>query len=351
MRRLLGVLLALSAGWASACDRGPRSDQVPAEVDDRAIEEASEKVQAVDTAERAPEPPVPERRPANASPTEPMPGQPPHPAIPEPIEEAQPTSDTLGSTSYRWLPGHWIWTGNQYEWQPGAWVYELPGYVMLPPQWVWDGDYWTFRDAGWAIPGTNRAVFRPTALLDGSSQVAPTPDSNEAQVDLEVRVSSYAVYVWPGTWIAPPIVYPSNTAGTPTASRYARRIKASDLGASPEAAADAPPGPQDERPAPAPNVVVEVARPDEKEADEETVEYVPGVLHGGKRGEEELRLMQEAQEREAAEQAEGVDAVYVPYYWSYPPYYPARPGRPRPPRPTPLPARPPPPRAPTPRPR
>ncbi|MBW2508293.1 MAG: YXWGXW repeat-containing protein [Deltaproteobacteria bacterium] len=348
MRRLLGALLVLSAGWALACDRGDRG---PANADDRATEEGPDTEQPADEAEPAPEAPALDPRPAAASPTEPVRGQPPHPAIPPPIEEAQPSSNTLASTTYRWLPGHWIWTGNQYEWQPGLWVYDLPGYVMLSPQWIWDGDYWTFRDAGWATPGTNRAVFRPSALPDGSSQVAPAPDSNEAQVDLEVRVSSYAVYAWPGAWVAPPIVYPPNAAGTPAASRYARRIKASDPDAAPAADADVTPARPDEPPIAAPHIVLQAAQPDANEADDEKVEYVPGVLHGGKRGEEELRLMQEAQEREAAEQTQGVDAVYVPYYWSYPPYYPARPGRPHPPRPAPLPGRPPPVRAPTPRPR
>jgi hypothetical protein len=337
------ILVAVGAAWLWGCDRADRS---PSEAGHSSTEETAIQTEGVESEPSMPEasPGAAQARPATASPTEPARGRPPHPAIPPPIEEAQPSASTLASTGYRWLPGHWIWSGNQYVWQPGIWVYELPGYVLLPPQWRWDGEYWTFRDAGWALPGSDQAVYRPTALPDGSARVLPTPDPDEAQVDLEVSPSSYAAYVWTGTWVAPPIVYPSDTEGGVPTSRYARRIKPRPSPEpSPEVAA-----PTDYGRATSQGVVQQSTPPASTQADDEPVEYIPGVLHGGKRGEEELRLMQEEQEREAAEQAKSREAVFVPYYWSYPPYYPAWPAwpvypvwPPHPPKPKPGPGRPP----------
>jgi hypothetical protein len=354
MARLTGILLLLvAAALLWACDRadGGSVEAKPTLIDARAPDEdgslAGKQPQEIRAATPSPDPA--DERPATASPTAPMEGRPPHPATPAPIDEPQPSPDIVGSTSYRWLPGHWIWTGNQYEWQPGVWLYDLPGYALLSAQWLWDGDYWTFRDAGWAMPGTKQAVYRPTALPDGSSTAAPTPDPDESQVELEVRASSYTAYVWTGTWAAPPIVYPSHVGGPGGVSRYARRTRVSDPGTSADPSPADALAPEREEPARSQGTVVQTTPSEEQDAEDE-VEYIPGVLHGGKRGEEELRLMQEAQEREAAEQAQGQDAVYVPYYWSYPYYYPARPVHPRPPRPSPLPSRPPH-RAPIPRPR
>jgi hypothetical protein len=143
--------------------------------------------------------------------------RPPHPAIPAPLVEPEPTRETLASSAYRWLPGHWIWTGNGYEWQSGLWIYDLPGYALAPPQWFWDGYEWLFVDAGWALPGTSSVVYQPTAVptdaaddalaFDGSAPAEPS-SSNAVTPDVYVEVRSYPAYTWPGYWIAPPIVYP-----------------------------------------------------------------------------------------------------------------------------------------------
>ncbi len=163
-------------------------------------------------------PPVPRYAgPAEASPTGASAKRPPHPAIPVPLVEPEPTRETLESSAYRWLPGHWIWTGNHYEWQSGLWIYEVPGYALVPPQWSWDGYEWLFVDAGWAVPGTRRVVYRPTAVrtdaldeqlaFDGSAPAEPR-SANAVTPDVYVEARSYAAYSWPGYWIAPPILYP-----------------------------------------------------------------------------------------------------------------------------------------------
>lgn len=308
--------LAGVAGALCACDRGQRGlpeDSAASEQESAATGRTESELDAG----------TPRARPAVASPTGASEGRPPHPAIPPPIEEPSPSANMFASTPYRWLPGHWIWTGQEYVWQSGVWVYELQGYALLPPRWLWDAEQWTFQDAGWARRGTRPILYRPTALPDGSASMGPSPDPNEAQVALEVSPTTHTVYDWTGTWVAPPIVYPSATASGEAAARYERRLKASN----PSFAVE---------PAPRAEISVRVQAPVDEEINE-PVEYIPGVLHGGKRGEEELRLMQEAQEREAAENAAAEDAAVVPY-WGYPIYYePVRPVRPRPPRPVPLP--------------
>jgi hypothetical protein len=212
------------------------------------------------------------------------------------------------STSFRWLSGHWIWTGNQYVWQPGVWIFDFPGLVLVPSRWLWDGEYWGFQDAGWAPQGSARVLYRPTALAGGSASTVPEPDSQQSEVELSVAPSSYSVYVWTGTWVAPPIVYPTAGGAGEDSNRYARRYKQNvpSSTSTPELAT----------PVPDPLIDVDspptVTKTQEAEREDE-VELIPGVLHGGARGEEELRLMEEARQREAQEQEEGVDSVYVPY--------------------------------------
>ncbi|HET6418473.1 MAG TPA: hypothetical protein VFG22_19405, partial [Polyangiales bacterium] len=216
-------------------------------------------------------------------------------------------------------------------------------------RWLWDGEYWGFQDAGWAAEGSARVLYRPTALPGGSASTVPVPDSQQSEVELSVAPSSYSVYVWTGTWVAPPIVYPTAGSTGKDSIRYTRRYK-QNMPSSTSTSELAAPVPDrlinvDSPPA--------VAKTHEAEREDE-VELIPGVLHGGARGEEELRLMEEAKQREAQEQEDGVDSVYVPYYYDY--YYGRYPARPRPPRPvrpdpsrpTPLPAPAPPSRRPRP---
>lgn len=266
--------------------------------------------------------------PAFASPTAAANGRPPHPAIPAPLDEPEPAPAIRGSTNFRWLAGHWIWTGNQYVWQSGVWIYDLPGHSLVPARWVWDGEYWGFEDAGWAAAGSTRISFRPTAVPGGRADLAPEPDLQAPDVDVYVAPSSYAVYVWTGTWMAPAIVYPEEGAWDDT-SRYPLRTKSTAPNVDPTAPTE---------PSAAQVIIVgSESSTDEEVSDEEEVELIPGVLHGGKRGEEELRLMEEATKSEAEE--EGVDSVYVPYNTDPYYYYRRYPPRPRPPaRPRPLPA-------------
>ena len=278
-----------------------------------------------------PEEPETKTGPAFASPTPAADGRPPHPAIPAPLEEPEPGPEMRASTGFRWLPGHWIWTGNQYVWQTGVWIYDVPGHSLVPARWVWDGEYWGFEDAGWAAAGSSRISFRPTAVPSGRADVAPEPDLQAPDVDVYVAPSSYAVYVWTGTWTAPAIIYPEEGAWADT-SRYGLRTKST----APNLDSTAPTAPTEPG---AGQVIIVGSQPStaESASDEEDVELIPGVLHGGKRGEEELRLMEEATKSEAEE--EGVDSVYVPYHSDPYYYYRRYPHRPRPPaRPRPLPA-------------
>jgi hypothetical protein len=48
---------------------------------------------------------------------------------------------------YRWLPGHWEWTGRRYAWIPGRWV-------EAPPGAQWQDGSWMKRPRGWIwLPG------------------------------------------------------------------------------------------------------------------------------------------------------------------------------------------------------
>jgi hypothetical protein len=64
--------------------------------------------------EDMPDPPE-DAPPAEAPPVDGTDERPPHPETPEDLEELQPTAETLAKTSYHWLPGHWMWTGEQFE--------------------------------------------------------------------------------------------------------------------------------------------------------------------------------------------------------------------------------------------
>ena len=282
-------------------------------------------------------------RPMTASPSAAEAGRPPHPAIPQPLEEPHPSAEVAASTSYRWLPGHWIWADNQYEWQPGVWIHPVPGHVLVPASWVWGQGVWTFVDAGWAAAGERRARYRPTAARESSSAAtAPEPTASDAEVDVLVRPSSYSAYVWRGEWVAPPIVYPegpdgSNANGT---ERYPAVLRQGD-----------------ETPDEVGNVsnvgeVLPLRAPareggaDSTAATATELEALPGVMYGGKRGEEQLRQAEEA-EAQQVKQADSVAEDYtVPYYYDYG-YYPTWHYRPRPPgskppasRPSPRPVRP-----------
>ena len=315
--------LALLTALATGCSQTEEAPQQAAP----AAEQSSTPTPEV-AAPAEPEEPETKTRPAFASPAPAADGRPPHPAIPAPLEEREPPPAMRGSTSFRWLPGHWIWTGNQYVWQAGVWIYDVPGHTLVPARWVWDGEYWGFEDAGWAAAGSTRISFRPTALPGGRADVTPEPDLQAPDVDLYVAPSSYAVYVWTGTWLAPPIAYPAEGAWVDT-SRYPLRTKS----ANPDLDSTVPTEPSAGQ-------VISAGSPSptaEAGTDEEDAELIPGVLHGGKRGEEELRLMEEAAKSEAEE--EGVDSVYVPYNTDPYYYYRRYPSRPRPPaRPRPLPA-------------
>jgi len=312
------VSIVVATGCTTKEDAAPTQAPAPLETDSNSPS-ASVEVSA-------------DPEPAFASPIEATAGRPPHPGIPTPLEEPEPSQDMLVSSSFRWLAGHWMWTGNQYEWQPGLWIYDVPGYELVPPQWDWDGEYWLYRDAGWRAVGETRISARPTAAPGGTANTVPDPGLSAPNVDLFVAPSSHAVYVWTGTWVAPPIAYPGGgTSGD--ASRYRVRIKSESPVPEPSQQPSAPPSGD--------LIVVGSEQPsttNDAEQDEE-VELIPGVLHGGKRGEEERRLMEEQKEREAREEEDGVDSVYVPYYYGPDYYYRRHPNRPRPPaRPRPLPA-------------
>ncbi len=274
-------------------------------------------------------------RPTEASPAQ-TEGLPPYPGVPAALVEQQPSPELRGSTRYVWLPGHWVWSGDRYTWQSGVWIYPVQGYDLIPPRWVWDGDYWGFRDAGWGFPGSTQVQYRPTALPDGDARVAPKTDSLEAMIDLQIAPSSYAVFVWTGRWVPPPIVYPSDGNVLDGRARYPRQPRAEGTAETPVAT---PPAAQ------ALPSQVQVVLPAQASNDDGEVELVPGVLHGGKRGEEEMRLLEkQRKEEEEAEAQEGVDAIFVPYN-NYPYNYPYNGYRPpNRPQPQPLPSRPPRPR-------
>ncbi len=332
------LTLTLTPGLACSERQDVAREQAPEEDARQELQQSNPPPAAVDPQDvETPEAPT-SSRPSFASQAPAVEGRPPHPAIPEGLAEPAPSPDVRASSAFRWLPGHWIWDGNRYVWQPGLWIYDVPGHALVPAQWIWDGDYWGFRDAGWAARGATRVSYRPTAAPVGSASLAPEVDLQAPDVDVFVPPSSYAVYAWTGTWVAPPIVYPSEGDLATGNSRYAPRYRsATEALPQPQAATES----DDAR-----TVIIappEASRGIDETAEQDEVELVPGVMHGGKRGEEELRLMEEAERREAEEEAEGVDSVYVPFYYDPHDYQWNYPARPRPPRPRPPPARPTPP--------
>jgi hypothetical protein len=155
-------------------------------------------------------PPPPDDAPAaEAPPVVVTESRPPHPETPEPLEEQQPSAETLASTSYHWLPGHWIWTGQQFEWMSGRWIYKVKGMILVPPRWEWDGDQWVFHHAGWAKPGTYEVVYRPTPAPGEADVIggAETPPQATTQI-VEPQQTTTTVYVWTGFYVPPLIVYP-----------------------------------------------------------------------------------------------------------------------------------------------
>ncbi len=135
--------------------------------------------------------------------------RPPHPETPESLEEQQPSAELLAKTSYQWLPGHWIWTGEQFEWKSGEWIYKVKDMILVPPRWDWDGKQWVFYGAGWAKPGTKKVVYSPTAA-PGGPDVAANAEQAPAATDKEPapQASTTTVYVWTGVYVAPLILFP-----------------------------------------------------------------------------------------------------------------------------------------------
>lgn len=191
MRRFLLLLIALGAPAAAL-----------------AQQDTSEVRSADEIPEDMPEPPD-SAPPAEAPAVDGTDERPPHPQTPEPLEEQQPTQETLAQTSYHWLPGHWVWTGEQFEWKSGQWVYKVKDMILVPPRWEWNGKQWVFHDAGWAKPGTNKVVFRTTPGPGGAeatTNAAAPPDKSEQTVEAEPATTT--VYVWTGVYVAPLILFP-----------------------------------------------------------------------------------------------------------------------------------------------
>ena len=135
--------------------------------------------------------------------------RPPHPETPESLEEQQPSAELLAKTSYKWLPGHWIWTGEQFEWKSGEWIYTVKDMILVPPRWDWDGEQWVFYGAGWAKPGTKKAVYSPTAAPGGPDVAANAEQAPAATgKDPAPQASTTTVYVWTGVYVAPLILFP-----------------------------------------------------------------------------------------------------------------------------------------------
>lgn len=147
--------------------------------------------------------------PAEAPPVDGTDGRPPHPETPESLEEQQPSAELLAKTSYQWLPGHWIWTGEQFEWKSGEWIYKVKEMILVPPRWDWDGKQWLFYGAGWAKPGTKKVVYSPTAA-PGGPDAAANVEQAPAATDKEPapQASTTTVYVWTGVYVAPVVLFP-----------------------------------------------------------------------------------------------------------------------------------------------
>jgi uncharacterized membrane protein YgcG len=135
--------------------------------------------------------------------------RPPHPETPEPLEEQQPSAELLAKTSYQWLPGHWVWTGEQFEWKSGEWIYKVKDMILVPPRWVWDGEQWVFYGAGWAKPGTKKVVYSPTAAPGGPDVTANAAQAPAASAEQPApQNSTTTVYVWTGAYVAPLVLFP-----------------------------------------------------------------------------------------------------------------------------------------------
>ena len=115
MQLFLMLLLAAGAPASALAQEAPEGDDV------RSADEIPEDM---------PDPPE-DAPPAEAPPVDGTDERPPHPETPEDLEELQPTAETLAKTSYHWLPGHWMWTGEQFEWKSGEWVYKVKDMILV----------------------------------------------------------------------------------------------------------------------------------------------------------------------------------------------------------------------------
>ena len=170
MRVLVVLMLALGVSAWGLAQEASGGDDV------RSAEEIPEDM---------PDPPE-DAPPAEAPPVDGTDERPPHPETPETLQEQQPTAETLAKTSYHWLPGHWVWTGEQFEWKSGEWVYKVKDMILVPPRWNWDGKQWVFHGAGWAKPGTKEVVYRTTPAPGGpdvatNAEAAPAASTQAAE--------------------------------------------------------------------------------------------------------------------------------------------------------------------------
>ena len=168
--------------------------------------------QGVRSAEEIPQdmpPPPDDAPPAEAPPVDGTDERPPHPETPQDLAEPQPSAEVLAKTSYHWLPGHWVWTGQQFEWKSGIWIHAVKDMILVPPKWEWSGQQWVFHDAGWAKPGTNDVVYRPTPAPGNPDAVsnAEAPPGAATQTT-EPQPATTTVYVYTGVYVAPLIVSP-----------------------------------------------------------------------------------------------------------------------------------------------
>lgn len=135
--------------------------------------------------------------------------RPPHPETPESLDEQQPSAELLGKTSYQWLPGHWIWTGEQFEWKSGEWIYKVKDMILVPPRWDWDGKQWVFYGAGWAKSGSKKVVYSPTSAPGGPDVAANAEQAPASTTEQPAPQSSTTtVYVWTGVYVAPLVLFP-----------------------------------------------------------------------------------------------------------------------------------------------
>jgi hypothetical protein len=193
MRLFLVLFLAAGVPALALAQEAPEGDDV------RSADEIPEDM---------PDPPE-DAPPAEAPPVDGTDERPPHPETPEDLEELQPTAETLGKTSYHWLPGHWMWTGEQFEWKSGEWVYKVKDMILVPPRWEWDGKQWVFHDAGWAKSGTKKVVYRATPAPGGPDIAANAEQPPAASTEtVEPQASTTTVYVYTGVYVAPLILYP-----------------------------------------------------------------------------------------------------------------------------------------------